>query len=305
MANSTMLQLVQQATGEMGLAVPTAVAGSTMTDTVQQLALLNAVGYELQRKHTWQALNKQNIFQVTVITLTGDTVNGSSSIINASSIAGVDSTYQVAGLGINQATYVVGTPSGSTINLSQPATSNNIGATFTLTKVKYSMPTDYDAQIDATHWDKSKHWMMLGPETAQQWEWLISGYISTGPRIRYRIFGGYFQIWPAVGSAEVLGFEYMSKGWAESATGTVQNSFLADSDTCIFNDRLMVLGLKNKYFQVKGFGDVYSSDFENELSQAKSNDAGSATLAMAPVPSGVLIDWSNLPDSGYGQSGSN
>jgi hypothetical protein len=25
---------------------------------------------------------------------------------------------------------------------------------------------------------------MLGPEDAQQWEWLLSGYISTGPRIR-------------------------------------------------------------------------------------------------------------------------
>lgn len=302
MANSTMLQLVQQATAEMGLAVPNSVAGNTATDTVQQLALLNAVGYELQRKHTWQALNKQNIFEVSVITLTGDTTNNSSSITNASSIVGVDSTYQVAGLGINQATYVIGTPAGTTINLSQPATSNNTGATFTLTKVKYSMPIDFDAQIDNTHWDKSKHWQMLGPETAQQWEWLISGYISTGPRIRYRIFGGYFQIWPAVGSAEVLGFEYMSKGWANASDGTVQNSFLADTDTCIYPDRLMVLGLKNKYFQVKGFGDVYRPDFDNELSEAKANDSGSATLAMAPVPSGVLIDWSNLPDSGYGSS---
>lgn len=55
---ATMLQLVQQATGEMGLAVPTAVASSTASDTVQQLALLNAVGYELKSKYQWQALNK-------------------------------------------------------------------------------------------------------------------------------------------------------------------------------------------------------------------------------------------------------
>lgn len=301
MSTTTMLQLVQQATAEMGLAVPTAVAGSTMTDTIQQLALLNAVGYELQRKHIWQALNKAYTFQVTVITITGDTVINTSNITNASSIVGIDTNYQISGLGMNQATYVNSAPSGSTIPLSQPATSTNTGVTFTLTKVKYAMPSDYDCQIDNTHWDKSKHWQMLGPETPQQWEWLISGYISTGPRVRYRIFGDKFQIWPALGSAEVLGFEYMSKGWAADSGGTVKNSFTADTDTCIFNDRLMVLGLKNKYFQVKGFGDVYLHDYEGELSEAKANDAGSATLAMAPMPGNVLITWGNLPDSGYGQ----
>jgi hypothetical protein len=76
------------------------------------------------------------------------------------------------------------------------------------------MPSDYDRKIDRTDWDKTKHWEMLGPETAQQWEWLLSGYISTGPRIRYRIFGGYFQIWPMVTTADTLGFEYVSNAWA-------------------------------------------------------------------------------------------
>jgi len=54
-----MLQLIQQATGEMGLAVPTYVAGNTNQDTVQQLALINAAGRELSRQYPWQALNKQ------------------------------------------------------------------------------------------------------------------------------------------------------------------------------------------------------------------------------------------------------
>ncbi len=299
---TTMLQLVQQATAEMGLAVPTAVASSTNTDTIQQLALLNAVGYEVQRKHPWQAMNVPYIFTVSVSTITANTTLNSSNLTNCSSIVGIDSTYQISGLGINQACYVTGTPSGNTIAMTQPATSSNTGATYTLTKVKYSMPAGFDRQIDCTHWDKSKHWQMLGPETPQQWEWLLSGYISTGPRIRYRIFGGYFQIWPAVGVNEVLGFEYVSNYWAASSAGATQSSFIADTDTCIFPDRLMVLGLKHKYFQVKGFGDIYKSDYEEELSEAKANDSGSPTLSMAPQASGVLITWNNIPDSGYGQS---
>lgn len=298
--SATMLQLIQRATGEMGLSVPSSVAGNSTQDVVQQLALLNAVGNELARQHEWQALNKAYTFTVQFSTITGDTVVDTSNLTNASSISGIDATYQISGLGINQATYVSAAPSGSTIPLSQPATSTNTTATYTLTKVKYAMPSDYDRQIDSTHWDKSKHWVMLGPESAQQWEWLISGYISTGPRIRYRIFGSYFQIWPAIGTNDVLGFEYVSNAWAANASGTPQTTFTADTDTCVFPDVLMVLGLKNKYFQVKGLGPIYQDDYDMQLSIAKANDAGSATLSFAPRPADVLIGWANIPDSQYG-----
>lgn len=298
---TTMLSLVQQATGEMGLTVPTAVASSSSADTIQQLALLNAVGYELKSQHQWQALNKTYIFTVSYTTITGTTVSGSSNITSASSISGLDTTYQVVGTGINQATYIASAPSGSTIPLSQAATVSASGTTFTLTKVRYSMPSDYDRIIDGTQWDKSKHWKMLGPITAQQWEFLTSGYISTGPRVRFRIFGGYFQIWPALGSSDVLGFEYVSNAWASDSGGTAKTSFTADTDTCIFPDRLMVLGLKLKYFSIKGFDTTeLRRDYETELSIAKSNDSGSATLSFAPRPSTVLIGWENIPDSGYG-----
>lgn len=296
----TMLQIIQAATGEMGLPVPNYVAGNQATDVVQQLALLNSAGRELTREYQWQALNKAHIFTVEFANITGDTIEGDSWIYNASSALGIDDTYQLSGLGINQACYVSGNPVGNDIPLTQPATSTNVGATYTFTKVKYSMPSDYDRTIDNTHWDKSKHWLMMGPETAQQWEWLISGYIATGPRIRYRIFGGYFQIWPNLGSNDTLGFEYVSNGWAESASGTPKTSFTLDTDTCIFPDALMILALKRKYFQVKGFDNIYEADYQAQYSIAKSNDSGSATLNLAPKPISVLIGWENIPDSNYG-----
>lgn len=294
--SSTMLQLVQQGTSEMGLSVPASVAGNLSTDTIQQLALMNACGYELQRKYNWNALTLQNIFQVNVLTLTANSTAQSVNLTSASTIIGVTNQFQVSGLGINQATYVV-SASGSTIVLSQPATGNNNGATYTLTQTIYPMPVGFDRQIDCTHWDKSKHWQMLGPESAQQWEWLLSGYISTGPRIRYRILGGNFEIWPAVGVNEVLGFEYLTSAWAASSGGTAKTSFTADTDTCIYPDRLMVLFFKHKYFQVKGLGDIFESDFEEELGMAKTNDQGSPTLAMSPQASNVLITWNNIPDT--------
>lgn len=297
--SSTMLQLVTQAYSEMGLTAPTTVAGNTALDVVQMLALINAVGYEVQRKYIWEALNKQYIVTVSYTTLTGSTTINSTTM-TLSSTATIDNTYGIQGLGINQACYVNTITDGTHIVLSQPATSSNTNASYTLTKVKYAMPTDYDRQINNTHWDKTKHWQMLGPETAQQWEWLISGYISTGPRIRYRIFGSYFQIWPFVAAAETIGFEYITNTWAVKADGTAKTSFTIDTDTCIFPDRLMVLGLKSKYFQVKGFVDVYKDDYEAEMSIAFANDQGAQTLSFAPRVAGILITSANLPDSGYG-----
>jgi hypothetical protein len=155
--------------------------------------------------------------------------------------------------------------------------------------------------VPRTQWDKSKHWEMLGPENAQQWEWLLSGYISTGPRIRWRLLGSYFQIWPGCSSNENLGFEYRSKGWARSAANAVQNSFTADTDTCIYPDRVMVLMTKLKYFQAKGFDTTaLYRDYLTEFDTSVAQDTSAANLSFAPRPGNILIGYDNIPDSGYG-----
>jgi len=294
----TMLEIIQQAVGEMGSgAVPTSVAGNQNQDTVQQYYLLNGLGQSLMRDFIWQELVGQYIVTVSYTTLTGTVVSGSTTI-TLSSTATIDNTYGIQGTGINQACYINSIDSGTTATLSQPATSS-ASATYTLTKVKYDLPSGFDRLLDRTHWDKTKHWEMLGPETAQQWEWLISGYISTGPRIRWRIFDGYFQIWPFTASSEVLGYEYLSKNWARSAAGVAKSAMTVDTDTCIFPDRLMVAGLKHRYFSTKGFNEIFREEYESQMSIAFANDQGSQTLSFAPRVSGVLITQANVPDSGY------
>jgi hypothetical protein len=142
---------------------------------------------------------------------------------------------------------------------------------------------------------------MLGPVDAQQWQWLKSGYISTGPRVRWRILDNKFQIWPPYNTQEYLGFEYRSKGFVRSSTDQVKNRFTADNDTTVLDDTVMVLATKLKYFQIKGFDTTgLQQDYFRYLNVAKANDKGSATLSFAPYPSAVLIGWANIPDTGYG-----
>ena len=305
--SSTMLQLVQQTTSELNLAIPTYVAGNTNQDVQQVLALMNRQGYDLVKEYDWQALQLEYRFYTDAQTFVGSTVsNASYNIIVTGDATALTSNFTITGTGINQDTYVSSVTYNagtglSTIVMSQLASGTYTSVTFTFSQTKYPLPSDFEAITDNTHWDKTKHWQMLGPEDAQQWQWLKSGYISTGPRIRWRILGNKFQIWPPYNTQEYLGFEYRSKGWARSAAGAVKNSFTVDTDTTIFDDTVLVLGTKLKYFQIKGFDTTaLQQDYFRYLNVAKANDKGSATLSFAPYPSKVLIGYANIPDTGYG-----
>ena len=299
--SSTMLQLVQQVTAELNLAVPTYVAGNTSQDVQQILALMNRAGYDLVKEYDWQALELEYRFYTNAITTTCNTTNGSYLLNNIPSTAGLDNTYSIVGTSIPQDTYVDEVLSSASLTTTQLASATSVAGSVTFSKTIYPLPPDYETITDNTHWDKTKHWQMLGPVDAQQWQWLKSGYISTGPRVRWRILGNTFQIWPPYNTQEYLGFEYRSRGWARSAANVVKNSFTADTDTTVLDDTVLVLATKLKYFQIKSFDTTaLQQDYNRYLSIAKANDKGSATLSFAPAPSAVLIGWANIPDTGYG-----
>lgn len=298
--SATMLELMQQTSNELGLTAPTYVVGNTSELTVQLLALMNASGYELLKEYDWRALQREYRFYTEAYEYNGTTTNESYQITGLSSTAGLDNTFMVTGGGIQQDTTIVSVDSPTQVTVNQKALSTATGQ-LTFGKTKYDLPPDYEVITDRTQWDKSKHWEMLGPEDAQQWQWLKSGYISTGPRVRWRILGKYFQIWPIMNTQEYLGFEYRSRAWVDSATGVPKNSFTADNDTTLFDDRLMVLLTKLKFLQAKNFDTTaVMQDYQRYLSVAKSNDKGAPNLSFAPYPAAVLIGYANIPDTGYG-----
>jgi hypothetical protein len=292
---------MQETSNELGLVAPTYVAGNTNQDVIQLLALMNRQGYNLTKEFDWRALQIEYRFYTQAITTTGDVVNGSPIITNVADTTGMNNKWMAStGNGVPQDCSVVSVV-GSTVTMNQPMEATEVGASLVFGQTKYDLPPDYESITDRTHWDKTKHWEMLGPEDAQQWQWLKSGYISTGPRVRWRILGQYFQIWPIMNTQEYLGFEYRSKGWARSSSDEVKNSFTADTDTTVFDDQIMILGTKLRYWQIKGFDTTaLQQEYDRYLNVAKSNDKGAPNLSFAPYPSKVLIGYANIPDTGYG-----
>ena len=103
---STMVELIQECTKELGIPTPSTVAGNNSQDVVQLLALMNAGGYELLRRADWRELTRQHTFYTEATTATGNWVNGVAAITGLASTAGLDTTYQVQGVGIPNATYI-------------------------------------------------------------------------------------------------------------------------------------------------------------------------------------------------------
>lgn len=300
--SSSLLSIIRSAAAQMGIAQPSYIAGNTDDDTLQMLSLLNDLGDELRGEFQWQALQREYRFTTQTLSATGTVVAGSASVSDVSSVTGLDATYMVSAAGVNQDTYVQSVDSATQITLSQAASTSGTAVAMTFGKTKYSMPSDYDRQTPRTQYDKSKRWSMIGPETPQQWQFLKSSYISTGPRLRYRVMGGLFQIWPMVTTSEYIGFEYTSTSWVAGSDGSGKAAFTADDDTCIWPDRLMILGLKKKFFEVKGFDpSFYTRDYKAQLDRVTAADGGGApTLSIAPRPGNALIGIDQIPDTGYG-----
>jgi hypothetical protein len=300
MAN--LLTNVQDVCLEIGLPVPTQVATSTDPQVLQIQALMNRTGDTLSTERDWQALAAEYRFETVYYQYTGDVTEGSTTITNLSSVTGLSTDFMAIGEGLSQDTFVtfVGTTTATT---SIPATATATGITITFSQAKYAMPSDFARMVDKTQYNKSNRWSIIGPKDAQEWQWLKASYVTTGPRMRFRMMGNKFTIWPAPTAVLVMGFEYVSNAWVVAANGTPKTRLTVDTDTTLFPDRVMVLGTKLKLFEIKGFDTTaVLQDYTRELEKWKAAESGADTLSLAPRYPNILLTQNNLPDTGYGNT---
>lgn len=297
---ATLLSNIQDVCLELGLPVPNAVATSNDDQTLQLLALMNRVGTMLTTEFDWQFLSKEHRFQTEYYQYTGNSTLDSNQLTGMSSIANLSSDFMVIGNGVMQDTYVTNA-SSTTVTMNIPATGNYTGQTYTFGRTNYIMPSDYQRMVDKTQYNKSNRWSVIGPKDAQEWQWLKASYVTTGPRMRFRIIGNKFVIWPMPSAKLVLGFEYQSNSWVNGSNGTAKQKLTADDDTALFPDNLMVLGTKLKFFEIKGWDTTNMvNDFVRELNKFKAQNSGADTLSIAPKYPDILLTQNNIPDTGYG-----
>lgn len=165
----------------------------------------------------------------------------------------------------------------------------------------YAFPTDLLYYRVATGWDRSTHWRMDGPLSDREWQALRSGLVVASPRLRFRLYGGQLQIDPVPSSADTIAFEYISANWCQSASGTPQSSFMADTDVPLLPDDLFVLGLKWRTLAARGFNyDEEKAEFNEERDLTIAEQCADDALplnAQAPRVGGV--GFPQIPDSNF------
>lgn len=162
------------------------------------------------------------------------------------------------------------------------------------------VPSDYDRFVNETFWNRTRKIPFYGPLTPQQWQQFLA-WDSSPVTNTFTFRGNDILVTPNPTAGDTFAFEYISKNWCESAGGTPQDQWEADSDVGILPERLMTLGIVWRYKQKKGL--QWLPDYENydtQVKQAATADSPMPTLSFgnynypARFP-GVVVPQGNWP----------
>lgn len=281
---------------------PSAVVNSSDPQTVQLYALLNRLGNDISRQAQWQRLNNEYVLTTQALTQSGTITAGSAVVTGIPDTSSLSTDWGVTGSGIEPFAQIVSVDSGSQVTLNMVA-SNSSTLDLTFSRVQYPLPSDWLMQIPQTEWDRTNRWPLLGPKSPQEWQSFKSGIVYAGPRERFRILQNTITINPPPPNGVMFAFEYISTGWVISASGTRSNKYLADTDSAIFPDSLLITGLKSLWKVAKGLdGSFDLGEFRVLLETIKSQDRSAPKLSLSPYGGSVLLTEWNIPDGSWAGS---
>lgn len=138
------------------------------------------------------------------------------------------------------------------------------------------LPSGYSRIVPDTFWDRSGTKLITGPISPVQWASLQANTRTLIER-KYIYRGGTISIYPEMAGSETLTFQYVSKNWCESSTGTAQPAFAADADVAIIDEELLTLGITYQFLENDGlpfgvalqqYNDCFDQLIENESNNA-------------------------------------
>lgn len=310
----TLLGLIQQACGELGIRQPSQIFGAVDNQTVQLLALAKREGKDLYqrdlRKGGWEEFRQQNVFQLNGATgFTGNTIAGSTVVTNITPNPNTiiitnpaDTPYAISCQNIPNDTHVAVQNSSTQVTLDTAAAITGTNVAMSFGQDGYALPTDFSYYMTTTTWDRSFRWQMLGPLDAQEWQVLKSGISPTGPRRRFRIMGNYWYVDPMPTAAETIVYEYYSNAWTQDSTGELHSSWEADSDFFNLDDDAFILGIKWRWKAAKGLDYTQEKrDYDLHVERLMARNAAERDLPLNAQASGIrLLNEQNVPDTGFG-----
>ena len=152
---------------------------------------------------------------------------------------------------------------------------------------------DFDRICNDTFWNRTanRRWY---PVSDVDWQSMKARTV-TGPVNYFRLRGNALLALPVPTAGETLAFEWVTKNWCESSTGTGQSAWAADDDVARLSEVLMLHGMVWRWKKAQGL--EYAEDFtqyERMVESAIIRDGARGHLNM-----GGAVRGSNVPDGSW------
>lgn len=305
----TLLELIQAACDEIGIPQPSAIIGQVDDQSRQLLALANREGKDFSvlanSRGGWQNLHKEYVFTTEVqAATTGNTTVDSAVITNIPDTTGiVAETWFVNGTGIPRDAKVVSVDSATQVTIDRPCTATGTGVSITFAQGGYSMPSDFEYFVQRSYWDGNMLWELMGPITAQEKQVLRYGTVASGPRQKFYVRSNKLYLVPVPSDdGTVAAFDYYSNAWCQSAGGTAQTRWTADTDTYKLDEDCFIQGMKWRFLRAKGLDYQQEKyDYDTDCMRVLARDGGARDLSLTQNTGLKFLGTDNIPDSGFGQ----
>ena len=164
---------------------------------------------------------------------------------------------------------------------------------------EYAFPVDFYAPLLETQYDQGRHWQLIGPISDEEWNYILYAPGGASSNIQYRIFGPslaqystakMMKFTPTPSDVRTISFDYITTSMFYPASWTpgttVYETVAADTYVSMFDDDIIISGLKYYYKESRGVEfDKDQKDFNRKLGNARARWIGSfrGTFGGAPV----------------------
>jgi hypothetical protein len=303
----TLLEMVRQAAGEIGIPQPLSLFGNP-NDTEQQLiTLANREAKDFSgvanKNGGWQDLHKEYTFTTSFLNTTGNITSGSNVVTNIPSTAGLSAdVWGMASAPFQAGTRILSVDNANQVTLSNPATRSGVAEPLIFGRIAYDLPSDFEYFVDKTFWDNRYRWNLIGPITAQEKQILRYGVVASGPRNKFYVRQGKMWLDPVPAENFMIAYDYFSNAPVARDSGGFSKVWTSDSDAYLLDEDCFIQGIKWRFLRAKGldYAEEYAS-YVADVEKTIGRDGGARDLPIGGHGySPYFLDGANVPDTGFG-----
>lgn len=305
----TLLSMVQQACGEIGIPQPLYLFGSQNDLENQLISIANREARDFMscanKNGGWQNLHKEYTFNTEFLNTTGTITATSKIITGLGSTSGLSvGDWGVSSNGFPAGTRIQSIDSATQVTVTNAATISAVGQPVVFGRIAYDLPSDFEYFVQKTFWDNKYKWDLIGPINAQEKQILRYGVIASGPRNKFYVRANKMWLDPIPSDSTLIAYDYYSNAPIQVANAptTYSTVWTTDDDLYLLDEDCFIQGIKWRFLRMKGLDYAEESNsYELDRQRVIARDGGSRDLPMNGNGYGVnFIDYGNIPDTGYG-----